>query len=273
MLNLSEFVVSFFVIALISAFPEASISIFSALDGVPELGLGTLLGSNVADLTLVFGLTALMSSRGIHVRSEILKKDFVYLALLLFPLLLGMDGYLSRGNGVLLVLGGLSFFFTLSIESGMFHKKMDHLKKFSTVKSLVFLVTSAAVLIISSKYAVEYATAFARDIGIPSTLIGLTMISIGVCLPEFMFSLRAVKNDCDSLALGDVLGTVITDATIVLGLVAIIRPFRFDPLIIYVTGTAMFFAGLLAVIFISSDRVLTKKEGPACCFLHTLPYF
>jgi len=76
MLNLSEFVVSFFVIALISAFPEASISIFSALDGVPELGLGTLLGSNVADLTLVFGLTALMSSRGIHVRSEILKKDF-----------------------------------------------------------------------------------------------------------------------------------------------------------------------------------------------------
>jgi len=141
-------------------------------------------------------------------------------------------------------------------------------EKFSTVKSLVFLVTSAAVLIISSKYAVEYATAFARDIGIPSTLIGLTMISIGVCLPEFMFSLRAVKNDCDSLALGDVLGTVITDATIVLGLVAIIRPFRFDPLIIYVTGTAMFFAGLLAVIFISSDRVLTKKEG-ACLLFFT----
>jgi len=152
----------------------------------------------------------------------------------------------------------------------MFHKKMDHLKKFSTVKSLVFLVTSAAVLIISSKYAVEYATAFARDIGIPSTLIGLTMISIGVCLPEFMFSLRAVKNDCDSLALGDVLGTVITDATIVLGLVAIIRPFRFDPLIIYVTGTAMFFAGLLAVIFISSDRVLTKKRGPGLLFFHYL---
>src|SRR3989344_7776808 len=86
--HLSEFVVSFFIVAVISTFPEATISIISALKGIPELGLGTLLGSNVADLALVFGIVAVVSIKGISIKSEILKKDLFYLALLLFQLLL-----------------------------------------------------------------------------------------------------------------------------------------------------------------------------------------
>jgi len=77
--HLSEFIVSFFIVAIISAFPEATISIISALKGIPELGLGTILGSNVADLALVFGIVALISTKGISVKSEILKKDFFIL--------------------------------------------------------------------------------------------------------------------------------------------------------------------------------------------------
>ncbi len=70
-LHFPEFIVSFFIIALISVLPEATISVISAFNGQPELGLGTLLGSNVADLTLVFGIVALFSSKGIKVKSKI----------------------------------------------------------------------------------------------------------------------------------------------------------------------------------------------------------
>jgi cation:H+ antiporter len=268
MLHLSEFTVSFFIVALISTFPEATISIFSAINGVPELGLGTLLGSNIADLTLVFGIVALMSQKGVRVKSEILKKDFLYLVLLLFPIILGWDGFFSRMDGLLLVLGGVFFFYSLSMESRMFRKKWGNLRNFHAIKNAFFLFLAIAALMISAEFTVKYGTDFAYDLRMPAALVGLTIISIGTCLPELIFSVKAVRSKHDSLALGDILGTVVTDATIVLGVVAIINPFSFKPALIYLTGFAMFFAGLLAIVFISSEKTLTKKEGVYLLFFY-----
>ena len=259
--HLSEFVVSFFIVAVISTFPEATISIISALKGIPELGLGTLLGSNVADLALVFGIVAVVSIKGISIKSEILKKDLFYLALLLFPLLLGFDGHFSRIDGALLVLAGIFFFFTLSIESKMFRKKFNNLKNPDLFKNFILLVLSLVILLISANYTIQFAVSFANDIRIPPVLIGLTILSIGSCLPELFFSIKAVKNNHDELAIGDILGTVIIDTTIILGVIAIISPFYFKPILIYVTGAAMFIAGLLMVFFITSGKTLTRKEG------------
>jgi cation:H+ antiporter len=271
--QLSEFVVSFFIVAVISTFPEGTISIVSALKGMPEIGLGTLLGSNVADLALVFGIVTLFSANGIRVKSEILKKNFYYLALLLFPILLGLDGHFSRIDGILLVLAGLVFFFTLSIESGMFRKDTSGLNKKFLLRDAVVLIMSLVILIISANYTIKYCIQFAGEMNIPAVIISLTMLSIGVCLPELCFSLRAVKHNHDGLALGDLLGTVVTDATIILGITALIRPFSFDPMIIYLTGTAMFIAGLLAVLFITTGKMLTKKEGIYLIFFYLIYLF
>jgi len=101
-LHISEFVVSFFIVALISTFPEATVSILSAIEGMPQFGLGTLFGSNVADLTLVFGIVALLPNKGVRVKSEILKEDFLYLFLLMIPVLLGFDGEYSRVDGFII---------------------------------------------------------------------------------------------------------------------------------------------------------------------------
>ncbi|MFH1211644.1 MAG: sodium:calcium antiporter [Candidatus Woesearchaeota archaeon] len=271
MFHLSEFIVSFFIVAVISAFPEGTIAVISAIRGVPEFGLGTLLGSNVADLALVFGIVALVSGKGITVKSEILKKDFFYLALLLFPVLLGMDGQFSRIEGILLVTAGLYFFFSLSIESKMFRKKFEGIKARHLFKNIGLLVLSLAALAISANYAIEFGVGFAKDIHLPPILIGLTIVSIGTCLPELFFSIKAVKNSHDELALGDILGTVIMDVTIILGITAIIKPFFFDPLIIYVTGIAMFIAGILTVLFITTGKTLSKKEG--ICLLLFYAFF
>lgn len=259
--HISEFIVSFFIIAVISVFPEATVSIVSAIKGIPDFGLGVLLGSNVADLSLVFGIVALFSLRGIAVKSEILRKDFFYLILLLVPILLGFDGYLSRIDGILLVLSGAVFFITLSIESRMFKRKFNEAKNHGWIKNFVLLIISLAFLIVGAYYTVKFGVSFANDIKIPPFLIAITVVAIGTCLPELVFSLKAVKTKHDSLALGDILGTVITDATILVGVIALIRPFAFDPMIIYVTGTMMFIAGAIFVAFIKSGKILSKKEG------------
>ncbi len=268
--RLSEFIVSFLIIAVISVFPEASIAIISALQGEPSFGLGTLLGSNVADLTFVFGVVALFSLKGIRVKSEIIKKDFFYLLLLLYPLVLGFDGFFSRIDGIALILGGSLFFYTLSIESSLFHKRFEHRGRHTLFKNLFLLVISLSVLLFGSHIALQSGVAFAHEISLPPILIALTLVALGTCLPELLFSLRAVKTKHDSLALGDILGTVITDATIVLGIVVLIQPFHFQPALIYVTGLTMFFAGLLVIFFISSKRVLTKKHGIVLLILYLL---
>lgn len=259
--RLSEFIVSFFIIAVVSVLPEATMSIISAVKGVPEFGLGTLFGSNIADLTFVLGIVALFSFDGIRVKSEILKKNFFYLLLLLMPLLLGIDGHFSRIDGLLLVLGGSVFFFTLSIESKMFRKPFNNLLNRSLLKNTLLLIAAMAVLLISAYYTVKFGTGFAYEIKLPPALIGLTVVAIGTCLPELVFSIKAIKTRHDSFVLGDILGTVITDATIILGIVALVHPFYFDTSMIYITGVMMFLAGLITILFIRSGKVLSKKEG------------
>jgi len=261
MFHISEFIVSFFLVAIISAFPEGTIAIISAIKGVPEFGLGTLIGSNVADLALVFGIVALVSAKGISVKSQIIKKDFLFLVLLLFPILLGFDGYFSRIDGILLVLSGFFFFFTLSFESKMFRKKFNNIDGRHLFKNLILLIFSMAVLLVSANYTIQFGIGFANSINIPAILVGLTMVSIGTCLPELLFSIRAVKNNRDELALGDVLGTVIIDATILVGIITLIKPFSFNPIIIYVTGFSMFIAGILTIFFIATGKIITRKEG------------
>src|SRR3989344_5881794 len=136
-LHLSEFLTSFLIVSLISVFPETTISIISSFKNVPELGLGTLLGSNVADLTLVFAIIILFSKKGIPVKSQILKKDFIYILLLLLPIILGIDSKYSRFDGIILVSGCLLFFYSLYLTNTI--KKV---KKKSThkIKDLLLLI-------------------------------------------------------------------------------------------------------------------------------------
>ncbi|HLE06214.1 MAG TPA: hypothetical protein VI790_02595 [Candidatus Nanoarchaeia archaeon] len=261
-LNISYFIVSFFIVAVISALPEGTISIISAIQGVPKFGLGTLIGSNVADLLLVFGLAGVASgSNGVSLKSKILKKDFFYLSLLFFPVLSGLDGNYSRLDGVILICAGLSFFLSLYLQSRKFKKEIHHVKKTEFVKNLILLIISLIVLILSANYAIEFGVLFANSIQVPPILISLTIVSVGTCLPELVFSIKAIKGRHDQLALGDVLGTVLIDATILVGIMAIINPFSFDPLLIYVTGFAMFFAGVISTLFLNTDKSLSKKEG------------
>jgi cation:H+ antiporter len=260
-LRMPEFSVSFFIIAVISVLPEATISIISAIKGEPGLGLGTLLGSNIADLTLVFGIVALFSSRGIRVQSKILRNNFFYLILLLFPLILGIDGKFSRIDGGILLLLGILFYVKIYRDSMRFRKKFNHTKKGHLIKTLILLLISLGVLLTSAIFTVKYAVNFANDIKLPAIIIGLTILAIGTCLPELIISIKAVKNNRDGIALGDILGTVVTDATIVLGLVALISPFYYNPANIYVTGTALFIAGIFVTRFMKSEHTINKIEG------------
>jgi cation:H+ antiporter len=268
-LRLSEFVTVFLVIGVLSVFPEATISIISALKGIPTLGMGTIFGSNVADLTLVFGVATFFTARGMTIKSDFLKKDLVFILPLLLPIVLGIDGRYSRLDGALLILGGFICFFILY--------QMGHRPTFGPaeinhdVTKHVILFLVGVVALIGAAYAtVVLSERIAGILNIPEVLIGLSLITLGTTLPELSFAVNASRTKKSELILGDVLGIVITDATVVLGLMALIAPYSFDRRLIFVTGFAMVLAAVISLGFMKSRTILTKREGVILILLYIL---
>ncbi len=256
--RLSTYTVGFIVVAVISILPETFISITAALSGMPSFGLGMLLGSNVADLTLVFAGVILLSRRSLKVEYKILKEHTLYPFILLFPIVLGLDGHLSRPEGGALVMVGIIFYY-LALRRGLIEESSAVTG--SMVKPWIFLLLSMGLLLVGAHYTVDSATSLATSLGVSSVLIGMLIVGLGTTLPEFIFSLKAVKSNKDSLAIGDILGTVLADATIVVGILALINPFVFPKVIIYVAGVFMVAAAFILFSFMRSGRIITSKEA------------
>ena len=259
-LGWSEFAISAAVITMISILPELLVSIVSTLNGVPSLALGTLLGSNVADLTLIFGLVTLLSRGEIKVESTFIKRDHIFLSFLLLPLILGFTGHYSRLDGALLIVGSVIFLYLILKERGAAMHHPNHLSRSALINGLT-LAISLLVLAGATYYTVIYAEHIAGGLGVAPALIGLLVVALGTTLPELLFSIRAAQNAHSALALGDIWGTVIIDATLVLGIVALIHPFSFNPRLIILTGFFMLLAGIISLSFLRSGRTLIKSEG------------
>lgn len=257
--RLSKYTIGFIVVAVISILPETFVAINSSLVGMPSFGLGTLFGSNVADMTLVFTIIILFAGRGIKIKSSILEKNRAYPLLLLLPLVLGMDGYFSRVEGAALVIFGAAFYYT-AFRSGMDNSAVSS-SKVNRYKSLFMLLVSMAILLVGSHFTVTSAAAFANILNINPILVGMLIVGLGTTMPELFFALKSVKSKNDDLAVGDILGTVLADSTVVVGILALINPFSFPQKIIYITGFFMLLSSVILFIFMRSGRTLSKRES------------
>ena len=118
-----------------------------------------------------------------------------------------------------------------------------------------------AVLLLGSHLTVKYGEAVAQSAGVSPVFIGMFLVGLGTTLPELSFAIKAVKCKGECLAIGNVLGTAISDATIVVGVLALLNPFVFPQKIVYITAMFMVAASILLLLFMRSDKTLTKKEG------------
>lgn len=257
--RLSKYTVGFLVIAVISILPETFISINAAAKDIPEFGLGMLFGSNVADLTLILALVVLFARRGLKVERRVMENHVLYPFILLLPIVLGLDGFYTRIEGLaLIVAGGIFYYLALRKEQG---HGVEVKQKGTRVKNFWLLIASLAVLLAGGHFVVTSATGIAEGLGVSPILIGMLVVGLGTTIPELMFSLKSVRQKDDSLAIGDILGTVLADATIVVGLLAVMNPFAFPKETIYVAGVFMVAAAFILFNFLRSGHILTKREA------------
>lgn len=270
--KMTEYLIGFFVVAIISVFPETFISIMSALQNIPSFGLGTLFGSNVADLTLVFAVVALLSYKGIRVESRIIKEAPVYLGVISIPLLLGFDGVYSRLDGLVLVFLSALFYFITFKDNHRFFEPVKIPAEIHPPRPVwhhvLYLVLSLAVLLAASYTTVKFGVRSAENLGINPILIGMLVVAVGTTMPELFFSIEATLKRHYNLGLGDILGTVVTDATAIVGIVSLVKPFSFNPNLVYVTGIFMLLSAALLFYFMKSGRRLSKGEALLLLFFY-----
>lgn len=262
--RLSKYAVGFIIVAVISILPETLISINAAVEGIPSFGLATLFGSNVADLTLVFAAVVFMAGRRLKVEGKIISHHRAYPLLLLLPLVLGLDGHYSRLEGVALIIAGGAFYY-LALRNGSADRTVPENGSNHRFKNFILLLAGMALLLAGSHFTVTSAVALAQAAGVNPVLIGMLIVGLGTTMPELFFSLKSVRMKDDSLAVGDILGTVLADGTVVVGVLALISPFSFPPRIVYLTGGFMVIASFILLHFMRTGRSLSKREAYALC--------
>ena len=274
-MKIGKMVVAAMLVALSTSLPELFVGVLSALEGQPELSLGNVLGSNIANLSLVIGGAALVSG-SVPVIGDYMKKEFVaaFLAGCL-PILLVMDGNLTRLDGLLL-LGAYGVYVSEVVIAGKHKslaekgsrkhygilKKIKKLHKNHTDVWLLKLFGGVLGLVLAADLLVRMASGLASNLGLPSFLIGLLIVSVGTSLPELVLEIGAIKKREIALVFGDLLGSVVANATLIIGVTVMISPVNVGGTSRYDLASFMFVLifGLFWV-FTNSKRKLTRWEG------------
>jgi len=263
-----EFVVASVLMAFATSLPEVFIGLTSALHGKPQLSFGNVIGSNIIVLTLVIGIGAILA-KGIKFEGKTLQRSSLYAILIgFFPLVLLLDGEISRVEGVILLLALVIYFYRLCVQEERFTKVFsNHFKRNWTrfrlfLKDLAIFGFGVVLLILSSEGIVYSAEKLAIELNLSLVVIGLFLVAIGTSMPEITFGIRSVIMGHQHMLLGDVIGSVVINSTFVLGTTVIISPLRvenFSPYIVGIIFTLL--ASFVFLIFLRTGKEISKKEA------------
>lgn len=264
-LKWKEFVVAFITIALGASLPNLVVGIISAINKIPELSLGDVLGGNIIDLTLIVGIASLISLTGISAPSKTIQNSaFFTLFIALLPVILISDNKLSRLDGVFLILSFWFYIFWLFSEKKRFLKVYDSAPSSLSFffKNILIFIFSLVFLILSATGVVNSSIFFSHKFNISFAAIGIFVVALGNCLPEAVFSFEAAKRGQNWLILGNLMGSVIITSTLVLGIVSLISPIHLENFSFAISARIfLFLSALFFVLFLKTSAKITKKEG------------
>lgn len=237
--GMSTLLIGMVVVGFGTSAPEMVVSAISAMDNAPELALGNAYGSNIANIALILGLTAVISP--VIVVRKALKRDLpVLLAVTALSIFLASDGAINRHDGIVLLLvfaGVMAFNIVSEIRQkkaeGTSETEADEGEKLSLGKSVFWLVLGLSLLVASSRALVWGAVEIARALGVSDLLIGLTIVAVGTSLPELASSIAAARKGENDLAFGNIIGSNLFNTLLVVGIASTIAPMHtFEPSVI-----------------------------------------
>lgn len=255
--GVSPLIIGMFIIGLGTSAPEMLVAATAAFQGNAEIGIGNAIGSNITNITLVLGATALIVT--LPIQSNILMKELplVLIAGLLAWLLLN-DGYFSRLDGAILLFSlfaTIGWMFYASKKAKKNHDPLiqETIEEIPTEmpfkKALFLMVMGLILLMVSSKMLVWGASSIASELGISDLVIGLTIIAIGTSLPELAATISSARKGETDLAIGNIVGSNLFNTLGVLAIPGLIAPSVVTPSILSRDMPIMIGITILLIIF------------------------
>ncbi len=290
-LGVSELVIGLTVVAVGTSVPEIASSVTASLQGSPGIAVANVLGSNISNIALVLGISAMLGS--VVISRRVVKRDsqMLLVSSLLLPAIL-LNGLVSSIEGFLLVMlfvaysafifktrkkmkgygfaGFLQYFIKMHYVTELTETGAGMLRSFLTGKGikraveareLLIILLSCLFIVVSADLLVKGATGLSREMSINESFIGLTVIAIGTSLPELSVSITAARKRRGNLMVGNIVGSNISNSLLVLGLAALARPLAVSSQTILKSAGAMCLFTFLFLLMIFTRKKLGRAEG------------
>ena len=252
--GIPQLIIGLTIVAMGTSLPEAFVSITAALKSNAAITIGNVVGSNILNVGIILGITALI--RPLHIQNSTIKYEMPFMMLVTLVLILqGINHTISRFDGIvmwLFFLGYLYYIFKMSKNQ----MEETEIKKTNPL----FIPLGLICLMVGSNFAVDAATNIAVSLGVSQRFIGLTIVALGTSLPELVTSVTAARKGNADIAIGNIIGSNIFNILFVVGSSARITPVPFESHFIIDSFVAILI-GLVLYLCTKKTRVLDKKTG------------
>ena len=272
-LNVQPVIVGLTVVAFGTSLPEFVVSFIGAMRELPDIALGNIVGSNIVNIGLIIGLSAIIFPLSVHMKLLKFEVPFmIFAAFLLF--IFSINGTVSRMDSILFAVifsGYIAYTIRaakketpdVAGEYREFLRVRDSIKK-----DIVLIIAGLAVLIAGAEILLISAVSIARAMGISELIIGMTIVAVGTSLPELATSaVAAFKRESD-ISIGNIVGSNIFNILFILGVTGIIRPVSVHPEAWRLHMPVMIFFSLLLFIFMKTGNVISRAEGAVMVLLY-----
>lgn len=277
--KVSKMLIGLTIVAFGTSAPEFAVSVKSLLSGNGDMVLGNVIGSNILNILLILGVSAMFHS--LSVKNNTVKKELPITLLIttLFAVLLSdhlfdksLPNSFTRSDGIILLLFFLVFIYYLI---SMMRKKIDvddNLPNMSLKKAILFTIVGIVAIVIGSNLVVDSASFIASALGVSERMISLTIIALGTSLPELVTSVAATRKGEYDIAIGNVVGSNIFNIGIVIGVPVVLFGGVSQIAFSYIDLLVMLASALLLFLFSFRDYKISKSEGAMFLTLFIIYY-
>lgn len=259
--KIPQLIIGLTIVAMGTSAPEAAVSISAALKGSAEITIGNIVGSNILNILIILGLTAVITP--VAVAKSTIRVDIPFmLAISILLLVQGLDGSVTLLDGIVLlvVFAGYLTYLVINARKNPEQLEEEQIKNQSIWMCLLWTAIGLVAIILGSNFSVDAASNIARILGLSERFIGLTIVALGTSLPELVTSVMAARKGNADIAIGNIVGSNIFNILFVVGLSSVIVSVPFASAFI-VDMIVAIGAGVLLWIFSLHKKKLIPIHG------------
>ncbi len=269
--GVSELIIGLTLVSVGTSLPEFGASVYASYYGSGAIAVGNIIGSNIANIGLVLGVTIMLSS--IKISRDLLKRDsYVMLGVSFLFVSIAVDG-VSRLDGLILIAVFLLYIRLLYAVQRMaeidvspsLNNSSEGAKMF---KKIIEFIAGCAGVFLGAKLLVESAIDIAAAIGVTQSVIGVTLVAFGTSVPELAVCITAIKKKAEDIAIGNVIGSNIFNILWVGGVASLVSPLAVDETLIRFSMPVMIFVAALLLVFMRTKWKLERWEGAVLILLY-----